>query len=43
MWHKPALIGAGALLFLLVAGTVYAVLRRKKSPADAADGASQNA
>ena len=42
MWHKPALIGTAALLFLLVAGTAYAVLRRKKSPEDAADGASQN-
>ena len=43
MWHKPALIGTAALLFLLVAGTVYAVLRRKKSPEDAAEDTSQNA
>ena len=43
MWHKPALIGTAVLLFLLVAGTAYAVLRRKKSPEEAAEDTAQNA
>ena len=37
MWNSSAVIGAAALVFLLVAGTAYAVLRRKKSPEEAGD------